>query len=89
MNVTYTQLSKKGLITIPQEIRRALDLNPEEQPLLKLTQSGNKVVIEPVKAIPTSDLRIYTDEEVNQFIKEDRLAVKEKRDAKKYLKNLS
>ena len=89
MDVTYTQLSKKGLITIPQEIRKALDLNPEDQPLLKLTQSGNKVVIEPVRAIPTSNLRVYTDKEVDQFIKEDRLTVKEKKDAKKYLKSLS
>jgi bifunctional DNA-binding transcriptional regulator/antitoxin component of YhaV-PrlF toxin-antitoxin module len=89
MNVSYTQLSKKGLITIPQEIRKALGLDAKKQPLLRLTQRGGTILIEPVKVIPAIDLRVYSDKEVDEFIKEDRLTVEEKKDAERYLKNLS
>jgi len=89
MNITYTQLSTKGLVTIPKQIRQALGLDPQEQPLLKLTQDEGKIVIEPVEVIPTSDLRIYSDKEVDEFIENDTLTAQEKKDAKDYLKNFS
>jgi bifunctional DNA-binding transcriptional regulator/antitoxin component of YhaV-PrlF toxin-antitoxin module len=89
MQMAYTQLSQKGLITIPQTMRRSLGLDEKKQPLLKLSQKGMKVVVEPVKAVDTADIRVYSDSEVDQFIKEDQLTNKKRNDAQNYLKNLS
>jgi hypothetical protein len=50
------------------------------------------VEINPVKkrrVVDFSDLRVYSDSEVDQFIKEDQLTSKERKDAQNYLKNLS
>ncbi len=88
MQVAYTQLSKKGLITIPVILRRALGLLEKEQPLLKLTELNGRVVVEPVRTIDVADIRVYTDEEVDRFLTEDKLTKKERIDAENYLKNL-
>lgn len=88
MQVTYTQISKKGLITIPRAMRDALGLSRAEQPLLKLTQLTGKVIVEPVNTINMGDIRIYSDEEIDNFIKEDKISGKERKNAQVYLKNL-
>ena len=41
------------------------------------------------KTIDLSDLRVYSDREVDQFIKDDQLTETEREDAKTFFKNLS
>lgn len=89
IQVVYTQLSKKGLVTIPKEIREQLDLDPRKQPLIKVYRDGLKVVIEAVKLVDISEIREYSNAQIDQFITADRLTPSQRRNAKKYLKNLS
>jgi len=86
---------KRGQITIPKEMRDALDIQDDD--LLSITLSGSKLEIQPVKLTPETkgspwlkelydlfapmreSLRGYSEEEINQAIDE---AVKEVRRAK-------
>jgi len=59
-----------------------VEINPAKKKRTKKSSIWKQVV-------DFSDLRIYSDSEVDQFIKEDKLTLKERKDAQNYLKNLS
>ncbi len=62
----------KGQITLPIEFRRRLHIDAET--LLNLTLKGGRIEIVPLRAIPQeASLRDYAQDEIERFLKEDRL----------------
>lgn len=64
----------KGQITIPVEFRRRLNISADT--FLQLTLQEGKIEILPLRLVPEREalLREYTDEEIQRFLEEDRLA---------------
>jgi len=75
----------RGQITIPIEFRRKLGI--EDNTVLNLTLKGNKIEITPavVREVGEEELREYTDEEISQFLQEDKIDQKTARAVKKLL----
>jgi len=75
----------RGQITIPIEFRRKLGI--EANTVLNLTLKGNKIEITPavVREVGEEELREYTDEEISQFLQEDKIDQKTARAVKKLL----
>lgn len=62
----------KGQITIPAEFRRRLRI--DDHTILRLSLKGSKIEILPLRAVPgRSVLREYSGDEIDAFLKEDRL----------------
>jgi len=60
----------KGMVTLPKKWRE--DLQIETGDILKAKKEGNKVVIEGAKA-STAPYRTYSDSEIDDFLKTDRI----------------
>ena len=75
----------RGQITIPIEFRRKLGI--EDNTILNLTLKGNKIEITPavVREVGEEELREYTDEEISQFLQEDKIDQETARAIKKLL----
>ncbi|MGH2603028.1 MAG: AbrB/MazE/SpoVT family DNA-binding domain-containing protein, partial [Dehalococcoidia bacterium] len=65
------QPQPKGQITIPIAMRRALGIN--ESSLLELTLVGDQIVISKLAPYADQGVRIYTDEEIAEFLEEDKI----------------
>jgi len=63
----------RGQITIPIEFRKKLGI--DEDTFLNLALKGNKIEITPVTIRESSDedLRNYTNEEIAEFLSEDKI----------------
>lgn len=61
----------KGQITIPVAIRRALGIT--ESSLLEIGLDGERIVFSKLDHIGDSSLRLYSDEEIAEFLEEDRI----------------
>ena len=61
----------KGQITIPVAIRRALGIT--ESSLLEVSLEGDRVVISKLDQPTSESLRVYSDEEIAEFLDEDRI----------------
>ncbi len=68
---TWVKVLSKGVITIPKEFREQLGL--EEGDVAKAKVVGNTLVIQSRKAAEYADYRIYTKEQIDEFVKEDQL----------------
>ena len=61
-----------GQITLPIEFRGRLNIN--EQTILSLSLKGSKIEIFPLRPLPEqAPMRGYTSDEIQRFLKEDRL----------------
>lgn len=67
------KIQPKGLITIPKKFREEIGL--DENSLARVKKEGRRLIIEPVTVI-SYPLREYSKEEIEQFIKDDRLSPK-------------
>lgn len=72
----------KGLVTIPKKWRDELGLS--ENGLVRIRKEGRRLVIEPVSVVGYT-LRDYSQEEIKQFIKEDRISPQLAKKVKKLL----
>jgi len=63
----------RGQITIPIEFRNKLGIGSNT--ILSLTLKGNKIEITPavVREFNEEELRKYTDKEISQFLKDDKI----------------
>ena len=63
----------RGRITIPLEFRQKLKI--DENTILFLALKGNKIEITPITACDNSekDSRYYSDEEIAEFLNEDKI----------------
>lgn len=59
------RLQQKGLVTIPKKFR--VQLNIQENDLLRLKNEKGRIVLEPVRTLPYP-VRSYTMQEINEFI---------------------
>lgn len=67
---TLIRVQSKGLITLPKKIRDELNLS--ENSHLKISIQNGKVVLDPLQ-VRSFPIRIYTDEEIEQFLEDDKL----------------
>ena len=61
----------KGQITIPVGIRRALGI--DETSLLEVRLEDGKIVIVKLDVQPEASFRVYSDEEIAEFLENDRI----------------
>ena len=75
----------RGQITIPVEFRRKLKIGSDT--ILSLTLKGNKIEITPaiLRKMDEEDLREYTDSEISQFLKEDKISQSTARTVRKLI----
>lgn len=75
----------RGQITIPIEFRKKLGIDTNT--ILNLVLKGNKIEITPamVREVGEEDLREYTDSEISQFLKEDKISQSTARTIRKLL----
>lgn len=69
-NQEWLKVLGKGMVTIPKRWRD--DLGIEEGAVVKAKKEGNKVVIE-TRQDDSVPYRVYTDTEIDEFLKEDQL----------------
>lgn len=75
----------RGQITIPIEFRKKLGIGADT--ILNLSLKGNKIEIIPatVKEAGENKLREYTDKEISQFLKDDKIDKKTADNVKRLL----
>ena len=61
----------KGQITIPVAIRRELGIT--ESSLLEVSLQDDKIVISKLGVQPAGTFRVYSDEEITEFLDEDKI----------------
>lgn len=81
-NQEWLKVLGKGMITIPKAWREELRI--EEGAVVKAKKQGNKVVIEGQHR-KTAPYRVYSDADINNFLKEDRLSRSLAKKVKKHL----
>ena len=78
--VTYEEIVKlqgrSGVFTLPKKVREGLF---EDNSLAKVTRTGNRIIIEPVKILPYS-VRSYTNDEIDEFFALDDEGTKKLKD---------
>lgn len=67
----WVKVLSKGVITIPKEMR--LQLGLEEGDVAKAKVVGDKLVIASRKTAQYEELRLYSKEQIDSFVKEDQL----------------
>lgn len=70
MSKNLLRPTSKGQVTIPKSFRQKLNLGTDT--FLKATLEGQKIIFQPVTVKP-ANIRIYTDQQIKDFMKEDKL----------------
>ena len=70
-NQEWLKVLGKGMVTLPKKWRDAMGI--ETGDIVKAKKEGDKVVIE-AQNTNTAPYRIYSDTEIEEFLKEDKLA---------------
>lgn len=65
---SWIKILPKGLITIPKKMRLKLGIKDGDVAQVKI--SGNAIIIEPREAV---EYRLFTDKEIKEWEKEDKL----------------
>ncbi len=75
----------RGQITIPVEFRKKLGI--DNNTILSLALKGKKIEITPVivREVDEEELREYTDKEISQFLKDDKIDQETARTVKRLL----
>jgi AbrB family looped-hinge helix DNA binding protein len=75
----------RGQITIPIEFRKKLGIDTNT--ILSLALRGNKIEITPaiVREVDEEELREYTEEEISQFLQDDKIDQETARTVKRLL----
>ena len=66
--MTAIPVSKRGAITLPPEIRRALGLETAENPMMLVELRNGGVFLQPAEAMPVRDIPLET---LKKWIAED------------------
>ena len=77
-SMTAIPVSKRGGITLPPEIRRALGLDAKENPMMLVELRNGGVFLQPAEAMPVRDIPLET---LQEWIAED------EREAESFWKN--
>lgn len=73
LSTDIVKIQSKGLLTIPKKIRQNLGF--EENSLVRVIEEKGRVVIEPIRTLPYP-VRIYTRDEINEFLELDKKETK-------------
>jgi bifunctional DNA-binding transcriptional regulator/antitoxin component of YhaV-PrlF toxin-antitoxin module len=65
----WLRILGKGMVTIPKSWREELGLTPGK--VIRAQKTGNKVTLE--GDTPTAPYRIFSDKEIREFLKDDKL----------------
>lgn len=65
----WLKILGKGMVTLPKKWRDELQISSGD--IVRAKKQGNRVVIEAQKR--KAPYRVYSDSEIDQFLKEDRL----------------
>jgi len=84
---SITRLSDRGTLTLPKKARQLLGLSKSQT--VRIVATANKLTIEPVDVVATSQLRSFSQKQIDGWVEEDQLTSNEKLDAIKKLENLS
>lgn len=76
----WVKILNKGLMTIPKAMREKVGI--KEGDVAKARVEGNKIIIE---AREEASYRIFTDKQIEQWKKDDKLSKAELKKAKKFL----
>jgi AbrB family looped-hinge helix DNA binding protein len=77
----------KGMVTLPKKWRDELGIVNGD--IVKAKKEGNKVVIEAKsQIIPTAPYRVYSTDEINKFLEDDKLSKELTKKAQKKLSAL-
>lgn len=68
-SMTAIPISKRGTITLPPEIRRALGLDAAVNPMMLLELRNGGVFLQPAEAMPVRDIPLET---LQEWIAEDK-----------------
>ena len=66
----WLKILGKGMVTLPKKWRDELGISSGD--IVKAKKDGNRVVIEPQK-YRVAPYRVYSDSEIDEFVKEDKL----------------
>ena len=67
-SMTAIPVSKRGTITLPPEIRRALGLDGANHPMMLLEMQNGGIFLQPAEAMPVRDIPLET---MQKWIAED------------------
>ena len=59
-SMTAIPVSKRGAVTLPPEVRRALGLDVAENPMMLLELRDGGVFLQPAEAMPVRDISLET-----------------------------
>lgn len=68
------QVMPKGLITIPNKIRKLLGFDAKKRAFLRVIPLKRGFYAEPVEIVPASQFRLYTDSEIKKFLEKDKIS---------------
>lgn len=80
---TFVRPTIKGQITIPVKMRK--ELGVEETTILAVVLDGGKIILNPVR-INEETPRLYSNNEIDNFLKSDQISSTDSRFFKKLLK---
>jgi len=83
---TWLKVLGKGMITLPKKWREAMNVTTGD--VIKAKKEGAKVIIEASQS-QTVPYRIYSDSEIDEFLKQDRLSKGLAKKVKDNLRSLS
>ena len=73
MSKNLLRPTSRGQITIPKPIRQKLNFNPDT--VLNIGLEGDRIVIRPLNLGSFNrPIRVYSDEEIDRFLAEDKLS---------------
>lgn len=77
--------TSKGQVTLPKKIRQKLEVSVNT--FLDVYIEGEKIILQPVKFKNDTEyaIREYTDEQISEFLKEDKVSKENARFANKLL----
>lgn len=67
-SMTALQVSKRGTVTLPPEIREALGLNAARHPMVLAELRNGGLFLQPAEALPVRDIPL---EQMQQWVAED------------------
>lgn len=86
LQTEWVNILSKGLITIPKRMREEIGIKDGD--IAKIRLKGNQIIIEPKEANMFSDVRDFTIQQIQQWIKEDIIPSKLAKKTEKYWKDL-
>ena len=70
-NQEWLKVLGKGMVTLPKKWRQELGI--ETGDVVKAKKEGDKVIIEAPKQEKRTPYRVYSDSEIDEFLKDDKI----------------